>query len=113
MPYYELYHGGPAGLVEIKPPVETGARCASDYGAAHVHDRRKVYLTRSFEDALVFACMAPAKAVSVYLVEPVGSIEPDPDCLVNGHSVCCERAKVIAERRVSRAQLRRFRRGFA
>lgn len=104
------YHGGPRGLVQfIKPPIETGAANCSMYGAGGVHRRDRVYLSTNPHTALLYAC--GQLAGSVYVVEPIGAVEPDPDWTgAPGESVQCERAKIIAERPVRGKMMRKVRR---
>lgn len=103
------YHGGPSGLSEILPPALTGASSVSEYGAAHVHSREHCYVTTSSEAAAMFAAMTPAKSASVYEVDPVGMISPDPDCSEPGLSWRCRSAKVLSEFRIPVAIVNRIR----
>ncbi len=89
------YHGGPAGRSRgayLLPPSITGAPSSSDFGAEAVHRRDRVYLTIDYRAALLFA--AGSRFGVVYEVEPIGPIEPDPDCDTPGLSFECERARI-------------------
>ncbi len=90
------WHGGRGGIQRgayILPPIVTKAPSLSDYGAAGVHRRDKVYVTTSQAAALLYA--AGVKNGMIYECEPSGEIEPDPDCTMPGLSWQCEKARVI------------------
>jgi hypothetical protein len=97
------FHGGKPGMVKgmmILPPAITGARCSSDYGAAHVHRRDRVYVVTAAEGALIFAALHQSMRGAVYEVEPLGLLEPDPDYaaahgLDSVESFQCERARIL------------------
>lgn len=77
-----LYHGGVRRLDRrgvVLPPSRTGMRCASDYGAGAVHRRDRVYVTTDLDGARLFALMAPGGPGDIYLVQPLGELEIDPD----------------------------------
>lgn len=90
------FHGG-CGVSKkgefILPPIITKARNLSDYGAAGVHRKDRVYVTTEYGAALLYA--ASVINGRVYVVEPIGQIEDDPDCVKKGLSYQCEKAKVI------------------
>jgi hypothetical protein len=89
------YHGGPQGRSRgayILPPSITGAMTTADFGAGSVCDRGKVYVTTSYEAALIYA--AGHRRGVVYEVLPVGTLLPDPDCSEPGLSFECEKAVV-------------------
>jgi hypothetical protein len=90
----------------ILPPCETGAKCSSDFGAASVHRRDRVYLTTSEAAAVLFAGLHPSGAGMVYRVDPDGAVEIDPDCSEPGLSWQAPRAKVIGYRRLRAAERR-------
>lgn len=93
VPYY---HGGARGRdrgAMLLPPNVTGAPSLSQFGAAGVCRRDRVYVTTNFHAALLYAA-ANRKGV-VYQVEPLGELEPDPDCNQPGLSFQCARAKVL------------------
>ena len=76
------YHGGPPGMrvgQMILPPSKTGVASSSEYGAAHVHDRTKVYVTPDKRAALMFASLHPSGDGQVYKVEARGEVAYDPD----------------------------------
>jgi hypothetical protein len=108
------YHGGKPGLKRgmfVLPPTITGARSASDYGAAHVHRRDRVYIATSPEAAAIWAALHPSDHGTVYQVEPDGALEPDPDWDGDdGVSWQCERARVVKVHRLERAAIQRIRR---
>lgn len=92
------WHGGPRGLKGwILPSTETGAPTTADYGADKVCRRDCVYVTNNRLAAEMFGSMAPASKVSVYLVQPYGILEPDPDCTEKGLSFQCEKALIVKE----------------
>jgi rifampin ADP-ribosylating transferase len=98
------FHGGVPGLKPgciILPPTITKVRSCSDYGAAGVHRRDRVYLCTEPEGALIYAVMHPSRKGVVYQVQPIGEVEPDPDWTgTEGVSVQVERARVIRVFRV-------------
>lgn len=90
------YHGGPRGRDRgalLLPPSITGEPSLSEFGAAGIHRRDRVYVTTSYSGALLYAA-ANRKGV-VYEVEPLGELEPDPDCNQPGLSFQCARARVL------------------
>jgi len=92
------WHGGPRGLSGwILPPARTGAPSTADFGAEGVCRRDRVYLTTERVAAEMFASMCPAERVSVYLVEPVGELEADPDVDEPGLSFQAEKARILRE----------------
>lgn len=94
----EYWHGGPRGLKGyILPSEETGAPTTADYGAEKVCRRDRIYLVSLRLAAEMFAAMAPRKKVSVYLVEPIGDVEPDIDCEMPGLSFQAARARILKE----------------
>lgn len=99
------FHGGVPGLTPgcmILPPTMTKVRSCSEFGAAGVHRRDRVYLCTEPEGALIYAVMHPSGKGLVYQVQPVGAIEPDPDWTgPAGISVQVERARVIRVFRVA------------
>ena len=104
----KLYHGGPRGLSVILPPTETKVRDTSAYVPGNgVHSRSKVYLTSSFDAAIMYASCHP-KGV-VYEVRPQGQLEADPDCSMPGLSWACDRAEVVRRHRIPGKTLRKAR----
>jgi len=90
------WHGGRGGLQRgafLLPPVITKARSCSEYGAAGVHRRDKVYVTIDQAVALLYA--AAVKNGMIYQCEPIGTLEPDPDCDLPGLSWQCEKARIV------------------
>lgn len=103
MTQVRYFHGGPRGLrvgSYILPPTETGKRSLSDYGAAGVHRRDRVYVATDISGAAIYAVMHPSMNGVVYEVAPEGDIEPDPDCDQFGLSFSCVRARIIAVRKM-------------
>lgn len=94
------FHGGIPGLRPgdlILPPATTGtARTLAEYaeqlGGDHVR-RDRVYLATGRDVARAYAAFYPDGAL--YTVEPVGELEPDPDCYVPGLSWQCASATVL------------------
>lgn len=106
------YHGGVGGLRVgdlVLPPSETGAPCASDYGAAGVHRRDRVYVATDPQAALLWGALRPGPLGCAYRVEPIGELEPDPDCSEPGLSFTCPRARVLAVRAITPKERRRVR----
>lgn len=90
------WHGGRPGIQRgayILPPSITKAPNLSQYGAAVVHRKDRVYVTTQQAAALLYA--ASVKRGVIYECEPLGLIEPDPDCTLPGLSFQCEKARVI------------------
>lgn len=90
------WHGGRPGRKRgefLLPPQITGAPSSSDFGAAAVHRRDRVYITTDKAAALLFAAGWPDGVV--YECEPIGAIEPDPDCNAPGMAFQCERARIV------------------
>jgi len=96
------YHGGPSGLARICPPCESGVVSTAEWGN-YVTRPDRVYLCSDPNGALIYAAMHPADSVSVYTVEPVGELEPDPDCTEPGLSFMCYAAVVRYERKIGKA----------
>lgn len=107
------FHGGYGGLKTgalILPPTETGAASCSDYGGHLVCRRDRVYVTTDLDSAIVFAAMHHSNKGKVYQVEPLGELDPDPDCKVPGQSFSCERAAILAVRKITNKQRRMIQR---
>lgn len=103
------YHGGVGGLRVgdmVLPPSETGARCSSDYGAGGVHRRDRVYVATDPHAALLWGSLTPGNRGCAYRVEPIGNLEPDPDCDQPGLSFACPRARVVAVRKITTKERR-------
>lgn len=100
------YHGGQKGLKAgdfIQPPNETNVRhTLFEYGtgAAGVARRDRVYATPDHHCAVMYAALHPSGG-AVYEVEPVGTLEPDPDCTEPGLSWACDRARIVMARGLS------------
>ncbi len=91
------YHGGVGHLTKgqyLLPPAITRARSLSEFGAADVHRRDRVYVTTDPHAALLYAAAAPARSAAIYEVEP-DELEHDPDCNVAGLSFQCSRARIV------------------
>ncbi|MFC3454047.1 hypothetical protein [Amycolatopsis speibonae] len=95
-----LWHGGFPGLNVgdlILPPTGSGTtRILTAPEGAHVppgHVRRdRVHLTTERAAAKAYAAAYPDGAL--YVAEPVGDTEPDPDA--PDRSIRCEQARVVA-----------------
>jgi hypothetical protein len=97
-----LWHGGVPGLAPgalVLPSAVTGVepatlgRVAELGGDAETTRRDRVYVTSDRQVAAAYAALFPNGAL--YEVEPVGPVEPDPDCLVPGLSARCLSARVV------------------
>ena len=103
------YHGGRPGMKPgqlILPSSVTGARSLADHGASGVCRRDRVYVATQFEAACLYAAMYPSKkAACVYLVEPIGEIEPDPDCNLPGLSFSAEKARIVKVIKLTRTEV--------
>lgn len=102
------YHGGPAGRRHgdrLLPPADTGALSLSEYGAAGIHRKDRVYLTTAYAAALLYACAWPDGVV--YQCQPVGDLEPDPDCTEDGLSWQCGSARVVEVIKPSGKEMKR------
>lgn len=99
------WHGGQAELKAgslILPPSETGARnMLREFGTGQVSRADRVYVTTRREGALLYAAMHPSKGW-VYEVEPIGMLEPDPDCREPGLSWSSARALIVSAQPLSR-----------
>jgi rifampin ADP-ribosylating transferase len=90
------WHGGLPGIKRgayLLPPIITKSPSLSEFGGAGVHRRDRVYVTTSRANALLFA--AGVRRGVIYECEPIGELEPDPDCSMPGLSWQCEKARVI------------------
>lgn len=109
-----FFHGGvpdlaPGGMV--LPPVSTGRTdtlldTANAAGMQSPQRRDRVYIATEAEAALLYACSYPFGRGWLYAVEPLGEVEPDPDCSEPGLSFQCERARVVEGRPVTRREAR-------
>jgi hypothetical protein len=93
------YHGGDRGLHVgdyILPQSETGA----EYAPHELHQKDRAYITPSIDAAYYYGSKPWHKNPVVYVVKPEGDIEPDPDCKVPGGSFSCQKAKIIAMKKV-------------
>lgn len=98
---YRYFHGGARGLRVgdfILPPIQTGKVSTSDIVANKVHRRDRVYLTPDMAAASLYASVH--REPMVYEAEPVGEMEPDPDCIAPGLSIACPQAKITAIHKV-------------
>lgn len=113
-----MYHGGQKGLrvgAYLEPPSVTGVRAMADHlndaaGTAHVR-RDRVFVTPSVAAAVMYAAMHPSGG-AVYIVEPLGECEPDPDCTEEGLSFQCPRARIVRVRRFSGYERNKVRKAF-
>lgn len=92
------YHGGVGHLQKgnflLPPTVTKLTKSCSEFGAADIHRRDRVYVTSDAHAAFVFAAGAPADTAAVYEVEPE-DLSDDPDCNVIDTSFECRRAKIV------------------
>lgn len=92
------YHGGVGHLQKgqflLPPTITQLTKSCSEFGAAGIHRRDRVYVTSDAHAAFVFAAGAPAHTAAVYEVEPE-DLSDDPDCHVIGTSFECRRAKIV------------------
>lgn len=91
------YHGGVGHLQKghfLLPPTITKAKSCSEFGAAGIHRRDRVYVTTDPHSAFVYAAAAPARTGAVYEVEPE-DLAADPDCIEPGISFECGRARIV------------------
>lgn len=89
------FHGGRPGIPRgafLLPPSITRTKHLSMFGAAGVHRMDRVYVTTQMAAAMLYAAGWP-KGV-IYQCEPLGALEPDPDCTEPGIAWQCERARV-------------------
>lgn len=103
----KYYHGGPDGLKKgnfLLPPTITKRPSLSEYGAAGVHRRDRVYVATDINAAALYASCH--KNGVIYECVPTGAIEEDPDCSQPGLSYQCERAKVLRVIKVPRDVMR-------
>lgn len=93
-----MYHGGGRGLAvgEYILTADLIGR-SNTYGHAPegVYRKDRVYITGFLQDAQLFACKDNDDPV-VYVVEPVGELEPDDDNKTPGRSFACASAKIVA-----------------
>ncbi len=93
------YHGGPAGLRigdHILPSAETGAPSTASFGAAGICRRDRVYVTTDVNAAVPYASAHWPGRGRVYRIDPIGDLDPDPDCQIAGLSYQCPQARIIA-----------------
>jgi hypothetical protein len=105
-----FWHGGSGGRKRgefLLPPTITQVPSCSEFGAAGVHRRDRVYVTTQMLAAEMFAAFQTNGVV--YLCEPIGLIEPDPDCSLPGLSWQCEKARVLRVIRLSESQRQAYR----
>lgn len=101
------WHGGVRGIKPgkyILPPSVTGRPSLSEFGAAGVHRRDRVYVTTNQAAALMYAAGIPGGVI--YECVPEGAIEPDPDCSLRGLSWQCERARVVRQIKPTKANIK-------
>lgn len=106
----KYFHGGFGGLSVgqfVLPPKLTRAPTTANYGARSVCNTTKVYITTSFEAAVVFSCAHPSGKGKVYEVDPVGDLTRDPDATGEGYSFECSRAKVTRVYRIKGKTIKR------
>jgi hypothetical protein len=111
----KMFHGGPSGLSVkgfILPSDETKVYSCTDATAntniQNPHRTDRIYISPVFRAAEMFAAMAPHVNVSIYEVEPIGDVEPDPDCDDPTMSFQAEKAKILREKRLPGPRRRRI-----
>lgn len=94
------YHGGLPGRARgtfLLPPnftkVRSMARLLKEEADGVVLREDRVFVTTSRDAALMFA--SGWRRGVIYEVEPIGLLEPDPDCSMPGLSWQCEKARVL------------------
>lgn len=107
----KYYHGGDDDIrvgEYVLPPSITGKKSTADMPikGASVCSKQKVYVTTSYEAAMMFACSQ--RNPMVYMVEPE-NLEHDPDCSVQGLSYSCDKARVIAKARPQKSLVKQIR----
>ena len=103
----DFWHGGVRGLKIgdfILPPNLTKKPCLSDFGAASVHRRDRVYVTTQQEAALLYAAGVGG---FIYKCTPIGVVEDDPDCILIGLSYQCEKAHITGVIKPKRNDIKR------
>lgn len=106
------YHGGVPGLARGQRVLSArlaGVRSTASCGAHGVCDPERVYVTTDRAAAVMFASMHPSGRGRVYRVEPLGRLEPDPDCSAQGLSFSCDAALVVERLRVPGKLMRKAR----
>jgi hypothetical protein len=106
----KYYHGGSVGIRRfghVLAPALTGVLSTADTGAHGVCRKDRVYVTTDINAAKLFA--SATKQPCVYEVEPIGTLEDDPDCNQKGFSFQCEKAKVKRIYRMSINEVNHFR----
>jgi hypothetical protein len=112
MPEPCYFHGGKPHLKIgslILPPTITKEPSLSEYGAAGVHRRDRVYVTTEKAAAAIYAAMHHSGIGRIYEVEPIGGLDHDPDCLSPGLSFQCEKAKIVSMQKLSGKEIKRIR----
>lgn len=100
----KFFHGGHPGMMKgqfVLPPSITRAKSLAEFGNNKC-DTTKVYVTTSFLAATMYA--ATIKKGEVYEVEPIGELKHDPDCIEEGLSFSCEKARITKRHKLSRNQ---------
>lgn len=115
------WHGGPVFTGDwVLPPRETGAKQLHEWLGVSIDelnarvdhaplvDPCKVYITNAREAALCYA-VTHKPCGRLYLVEPVGELEDDPDFTCEDddtiRSVRCARARIIRREQPSRHEV--------
>jgi hypothetical protein len=84
----------------LLPPSITKAKSTTDLvGPNDVHRDDRVYITTNINAALMYASVF--RRGVIYEVEPIGKIEPDPDCSMVDLSFQCERARIKRIQKIS------------
>jgi hypothetical protein len=110
-----FFHGGRAGLLVgsyVLPAAAIGMKSrekaveqmlGDDFDRA-LYQSDKAYVSTDLDWVICCACRSRFP-IAVYEVEPLGAIEPDPDC---ERSYTCERAKILRRVPVDFRTLQKF-----
>lgn len=108
------YHGGGRGYKQVLPSSKTGVPCSADYGASAVCSRDKVYVTKDWQEAAIFAALHPSNKGVIYEVVPRGAIGPDPDYTgPAGTCIECDFADIVARHKLPFKSIKKIRKALA
>lgn len=110
------FHGGFPGLKPgelVLPASYTGHPRAIDFVDDPQKDlvrRDRVYLTTDAAGASIYAAFYPKPPGWLYVVDPIGELEPDPDCTQPGLSFQTTKARVLEGRPLTEPEIDLIRR---
>lgn len=107
----KFFHGGIKGLRRgdmILPPEQTGAPSLARFDSRDFCRQDRAYITTDKATAIIYAACLP-KPGAVYEVEPIGVVEPDPDCKMSGLSFMCPKARVLSRHKVRGKDIKNIR----